>query len=112
MSKDEPQARWVISTVADVAQARKLAHALLERRLVACVNIAPGATSLYRWQGRIEEASEVLLFAKTVASRVDELERAWRELHAYEVPEFLVLEPAHVEARYLRWLRDETAPVP
>ncbi len=102
-------ARWVVSTVADEAAARKLARELVERRLVACVTCLPGATSVYRWEGAVQEDAEVVLLAKTTAARVPELERAFAELHPYKVPEMLVLEPAHVGAAYLAWLRAAVA---
>ncbi|MBM3987190.1 MAG: divalent-cation tolerance protein CutA [Planctomycetes bacterium] len=102
-------ARWVVSTVADETAARALARALVERRLVACVTCLPGATSLYRWEGMVHEDTEVVLFAKTTAARVADLEHAFAELHPYKVPELLVLEPAHVGAPYLAWLRAAVA---
>jgi periplasmic divalent cation tolerance protein len=99
----------VLSTAPDLARAKALAHALVTRRLVACVNVLPGLTSIYRWQGAVEEASEVLLVMKTVAGRAGEIERAWKELHPYEVPELVVLPASHVEVKYLRWLIEESS---
>lgn len=103
------RARVVLCTVPDVARGKELARALVERRLVACVNVLGGATSIYRWRGAVEEASEALLVMKTDARRLLELEAALRELHPYEVPELIALEAAHVERRYLHWLLEETA---
>ncbi len=102
-------ARWVVSTVADVAAAGRLSRALVERRLVACATIVPGVTSVYRWEGRVQEDGEVLLFLKTTAGRMRELEQAFAELHPYRVPELVALEPAHVGAPYLAWLRASVA---
>lgn len=99
----------VLVTVPDLAVGRELARALVGERLVACVNLVPGLTSVYRWEGAIEEASEVLLVMKTVRRRVAELERRVAELHPYDVPEFVVLAPEHTGARYLDWLIAETA---
>ncbi|MBI5364993.1 MAG: divalent-cation tolerance protein CutA [Planctomycetes bacterium] len=99
----------VLVTAPDLAVGRELARTLVEERLVACVNLVPGLTSVYRWEGAVEEASEVLLVMKTVRRRVAELERRVRELHPYDVPEFVVLAPEHTGARYLAWLIAETA---
>jgi len=101
-------ARIALITAPDAATARVLARAMVERSLAACVNIVPGVASIYRWQGALEEANEVLMLVKTVAGRVAELEALLVELHPYDVPECIVLEPAHVEAKYLRWLQTET----
>jgi periplasmic divalent cation tolerance protein len=89
--------------------AHELATRLVERRLAACVNLL-AAASVYRWQGEVESAEELLLVVKTTAGRIDALERALAELHPYDVPECVALEPAHVEARYLAWLRAESGP--
>lgn len=101
-------ARIVLSTAPDAGVAKRIALALLERRLVACVNVLPGMTSHYRWEGKVEESAEVLMVAKTSAARVAELERAFHELHPYDTPEFVVLEADHVAPRYLAWLAGET----
>lgn len=95
-------------TAPDLEVARRLARAFVDARSAACVNIVPGITSVYRWQGQVEESSEVLLIAKTTEDRVADLMRELRELHPYEVPECVVLEPSGVEAKYLAWLRAET----
>ncbi len=97
-------ARVVLSTHSDAEAARKLAREVVERRLAACVNVLDGATSVYRWKEAVEEAREVLLVIKTSAERLAELEKVWIELHPYDVPEWVVLAPEHVETRYLEWL--------
>lgn len=102
------RARLALTTAPDEAVARRLAAALVERRLAACVSLVPHLTSIYRWQGRVEEATEVLLLVKTVDERTAELERVLHELHPYDTPELVVLEAAHVAPRYLSWLTDET----
>ena len=109
-SPAESAARVVLITAPDASTARVLARALVERSLAACVNLVPGVTSIYRWKGALEEQSEVLMIAKTTAARVHELEALLIELHPYDVPECVVLEPAHVEAKYLRWLIEATSP--
>lgn len=86
--------------------AQNLARQLLERRLVACVNLVPQITSLYWWDGKIQQDSEVLLVAKTVAERVEELKAALPGLHPYDVPELVVLSVEDGLPAYLDWVRD------
>lgn len=104
------EVRSIYVTAADEVQARELAGALLERRLIACANLFPGMRSLYRWKGETVEDQEVAMILKTTAVRVDELVAAIAELHPYDVP-CAVAWPvdAGVDA-YLDWVRDETRP--
>jgi periplasmic divalent cation tolerance protein len=99
-----PSASIVLSTAASPEEARRISRELVERRLAACVSHLPGLTSVYRWQGAIEETSEVLLLIKTSADKLPAIESALRELHSYEVPEFLVLPVASGSQPYLDWL--------
>jgi len=101
-------ARIVLTTAPDREAAERIARALVERRLVACVNLVAGVRSVYRWKGEIAEADEVLLVAKTAVDRLEGLERALKELHPYDVPEIVALEPDRVEPAYLAWLVDST----
>ena len=103
-----PEACVVLCTAPDEDAARRIAYGLVERRVAACVNLVPGLTSVYRWQGRVEEATEILLVAKTTPARLAELEAAIVELHPYDTPEIVALRPTHVAARYLAWLAEET----
>lgn len=105
---ESASARIVLATAPDAAVAKQIALALLEKRLVACVNVLPGVTSHYRWQGQIEETSEVMLVAKTSVERLAALEIAFHELHPYDTPEFIVVAAEHVAPRYLAWLGEET----
>lgn len=100
-----PSVRIVLSTAASPEEAARISRELVERRLAACVNRLPGATSVYRWQGAIEEASEVLLVVKTSAEKLEQLKAVLHELHSYEVPEFLVLEVSSGSQAYLDWLQ-------
>lgn len=84
------------------------AEGLVERRLVACVNLLP-VTSVYRWEGSLQKDGERLLIAKTVAERLPELEAHLAAAHPYDVPELVALPAAHVAGGYLGWLVSETS---
>jgi len=92
------------STVAQEADAQRLARAFVEQRLAACVNIVPGLTSVYRFQGQIESEREHLLIIKTRADRVEALRTALVSQHPYEVPELVVLGIETGHAPYLAWI--------
>lgn len=100
----------VLVTAPEVEVARRIAHELVGGGFAACVNVLPGLSSIYRWKGAVEEASEVLLVIKSVRARLAELEAQLTRLHPYDVPEFVVLEPTHVSAPYLAWLVAQSAP--
>ena len=76
---------------------------LIDERLAACVNILPPMTSIYRWQGKVEQDREQQMIIKTARTRVADLQTRVRELHPYELPEFLVLDATGSEA-YLAWV--------
>lgn len=99
----------VLSTCPDNSTAERLATALIDLRLAACVSRVPGLASWYRWQGRVERDDEVLLLVKTHRERYPEMLAKLTELHPYEVPEVLAFEAADGLAAYLEWVRDETA---
>jgi periplasmic divalent cation tolerance protein len=99
----------VLTTVATEDEAAALVRALLDRRLVACGTVLPGGRSLYRWEGRIADEREAVVLLKTRRDRLDELERAFAELHPYKVPELLALPIEAGLDRYLGWLDAETA---
>jgi len=94
----------VLSTVREPEDALRLARALVEQGLAACVNIVPGVTSVYRWQGKVEAEPERLLVIKTRAERFEELRATLVSLHPYEVPEVLALAVQAGHAPYLAWL--------
>ena len=98
----------VLITAPDEETARRIARALVEERLAACVNLLPGVRSIYRWQGAVEEAAEVLLIAKTHAERVAALAARVRALHPYELPEVVVLPVSDGSDAYLRWVVAES----
>jgi periplasmic divalent cation tolerance protein len=94
----------VLSTVGTAEDAQRIARALVERGLAACVNVLPGVTSVYRWQGRIETEPEHLLVIKTTAEGFEPLRAALVSLHPYEVPEVVALPVRGGHGPYLAWL--------
>jgi len=100
----------IFCTCPDRETATRLARTLVEERLAACVNAIGGVVSTYRWQDKIEVDDEVLLLIKTTADQYEALEARLIELHPYEVPEVLAIEPVAGSAPYLAWLNRETHP--
>lgn len=98
-----------LSTCPDTETAAAIAGRLVEERLAACVNLLPGVRSIYRWQGTIEDASEVQLLIKTTRGHLPALRQRLVELHPYEVPELLALAVADGLPDYLAWAAAETA---
>ena len=95
----------VLSTCGSSQEALRIARSLVEERLAACVNVLPPMRSLYRWQGRVHDDREQQLVIKTTASRLARLDARLRQVHPYELPEFLVLRAGASDA-YAGWLRD------
>ena len=95
----------VFSTFPDEASARTICAALVEEGLVACVNLLPQVTSIYRWQGELKEEGETLAILKLPARGFPALEEKLAALHPYEVPEIVALPVAAVHAKYLAWVR-------
>ncbi|MDH7454511.1 divalent-cation tolerance protein CutA [Luteimonas composti] len=97
-----------LCTCPDAATAARIAEALVGERLAACVNVLPGVGSVYRWQGRVERAEEVLLVIKTVRARLDALTARVVQLHPYELPEVVAVDLAGGLPDYLAWIEDAT----
>jgi periplasmic divalent cation tolerance protein len=97
-----------LSTAADAEQAERIARALVEERLIACANLLPGVTSIYRWEGAVQAEAEVLLVMKTRRSLVPRLKERLPRMHPYQVPELVVTELVDGLDPYCRWVRDET----
>jgi len=98
--------RIILTTAGSEAEARKIAQALVERRLAACVNIVGPIQSVYRWKGAVESAPEHLLVIKTTAAALPSVRDAIRELHSYELPECVMLQIENGSEEYLRWIAE------
>jgi periplasmic divalent cation tolerance protein len=100
--------RVVLSTHPDRAKAVDLGRTLVQERLAACVNVVPGVTSVYRWEGKLCEDVEALLVIKTSSAQADALMARMRALHPYVNPELVVLPVGGGSEAYLKWVLDET----
>jgi periplasmic divalent cation tolerance protein len=94
----------VLSTCANDADAARVARALVEARLAACVSVAPGIRSYYHWQGKLETSDEVLLIIKTSRELFPQLKLEIEKIHPYEVPELLALPVIEGAENYLNWM--------
>jgi periplasmic divalent cation tolerance protein len=102
--------RVVFVTCPSRGLARRIARAVVQKRLAACVNIILSPVeSLYRWKGKVEKAREYLLVMKTTAKCLVELEKEVKRLHSYQVPEFIALPISEGSRKYLSWLDDSVA---
>lgn len=96
----------VYVTVPKEEEAVKIARALVQERLSACVNIIPSISSIYRWEGKVEEDKELLLIIKTKRATFERLCRRVKELHSYTVPEIIALPIVEGSTDYINWLID------
>src|SRR5579863_6898304 len=106
-----------LTTCASAEEARRIAHALVEKRLAACVNVLPGVRSVYHWkdaEGKetIEDEEEILLFIKTSRALLDEVKDEVERMHSYEIPELIALTVVDGSDRYLAWMNRELAHKP
>jgi periplasmic divalent cation tolerance protein len=99
----------VLVTASGDEEARRIARALVDERLAACVNVIGPIASIFRWKDRVQEESEHLLVVKARRADVERLAARVRALHSYEVPEVLALDVVGGAAPYLDWVRDSTA---
>jgi periplasmic divalent cation tolerance protein len=104
------QNRLVYITAGSMDEARRIGRALVEERLVACVNLIDGMKSIYWWQGAVEEAAEVVVIAKTRRDLVDRAVATVKSLHSYSVPCVVALPIEAGNPAYLDWIAAETAP--
>jgi len=96
----------VLTTIPADADPSALAQALVKERLAACVSVLPPMTSIYRWKGDVETATERQLVIKTASSKTAELQQRLLALHSYDVPEFLILPVTGGSDAYLSWIRE------
>jgi periplasmic divalent cation tolerance protein len=94
----------VLSTCGSREEAEKLAQALVEQRLAACVNVIPGVTSFYRWQGKLESSAEWLMLIKSSRERFEQLRLALEKAHSYDLPEVIALPIVDGAPNYLNWI--------
>jgi periplasmic divalent cation tolerance protein len=99
----------VFSTCETEEEAARLARTLVEKKLAACVNILPGARSIYRWQGKVEDAKEFLLTIKSRRDLFDQLRAELEHMHSYEVPEAIAIPIVDASERYLKWIEGALA---
>lgn len=102
--------RIALTTIGSEADAIAIAKTLVGEQLAACVNVLPAMISIYRWKGAVEHDTEHQILIKTTADRLAALEDRLRQLHPYELPEFLVMDPAAGSAPYLAWVKESVAP--
>lgn len=98
----------VFITAPNEEEAAKISRTIVGERLAACVNIIRSVRSIYRWQGSVEDESEVLMVVKTKRTLFDRLQKRVKELHSYEVPEIIGLPVIEGSKQYLDWLGQET----
>jgi periplasmic divalent cation tolerance protein len=110
MSDDVTDAIVVFMTAANGEEAARLAEMLVGAQLAACVQILPEMESVYRWEGKIERQSEILLLAKTTKAKFEELEREVRALHSYETPEIIAVPVTVGSGPYMQWLNTSLQP--
>ena len=99
----------VFTTLSSMDEAATFVRALLDRRLIACGTMLPGARSLYRWEGKVADEQEVLVVLKTRSARLESLQVAFGELHPYKVPELLALPVERGLEKYVEWIAAETS---
>ena len=99
----------VLSTCGSEEEALRVARELVEARLAACVNVAPGVRSIYRWQGEVQDDNEWLLVIKSRRDLLEKLQGQLHKIHSYEVPEVMALSVVDGSPAYLRWLDRELA---
>ena len=104
-----PESLVVFVTCGSEEEALKIAHALVEERMAACVNLMSPIRSIYRWEGKIWDEKEWLLIIKTQAARFEDLEKRVKALHSYSVPEIIALPIMKGSSSYLNWLKEMTS---
>jgi periplasmic divalent cation tolerance protein len=108
MTLDKPtELLTIVTTFASLEDAKKMAHLLMKNHLAACVQIQEGVHSIYRWEGKICEASEIMLSAKTVTDKWADVSNFIKNHHSYDLPEVMAYIPEKYEAQYGKWVESE-----
>ena len=107
MDSRAPLVITVLTTAPDQETAERLGRTLVEERLVACVSVVPGMTSIYRWEGTLRHEAEILMILKTTPEALRNVVTRLGELHPYAVPEVLALPVSRGAESYLEWVRSE-----
>lgn len=110
MTTDAGQVLSVYVTAADAEEARRIGRALVEENLAACINILPGHTAIYRWEGKLEEGAECAFLAKTTVERFDALRARVRALHSYDLPCIVAFPAEKGDPEFLDWVRAGVVP--
>lgn len=98
----------VYTTFGNADDAKSVGRALVEARLAACANIIPAMTAIYEWQGSLQEAAEAVMLIKTRKGCLSQALERTRELHPYETPALIVLDPSHVDPDFAAWIAAQT----
>ncbi len=98
----------LFSTAPNEEEAAKIAHTLVEKRLVACVNIIPKIRSIYTWQGKICDEPEVLMIMKAQEKLIDKIKTELKSLHSYECPELVAIPISDGLPEYMKWIDDNS----
>jgi periplasmic divalent cation tolerance protein len=98
----------ILVTMGSQEEAERMARALVDSRLAACVNIIPGLRSVYRWKGKIWDEGEFLLLIKTRIALFRQVEGKIKQIHSYEIPEIIAIPIIQGSETYLNWLREST----
>lgn len=102
----DPKRLIVYTTTDSMEEAEKIAEAMVEQKLAACVQILPPMTSVYLWKGKVEKEQEWLISMKTTSSRYKELEAELKKIHSYETPEIIAVNIETGSPEYLKWIHE------
>jgi periplasmic divalent cation tolerance protein len=107
----DPRVLAVFTSTGTEEQALTIAHALVQRRLAACVNILPLARSIFRWKGEIQQDNEFILLIKTLETNFEAVRGTIKELNAYELPEIVAVSAMKVDAAFAAWVAESSTGV-
>ncbi len=108
MSGNENKTVLIYTTLEQVDDAKRIGRALVESKRAACVNIFPATVAIYEWQGEVQEAGEVVMLIKTRKACLAEALARTTQLHPYDTPALLVIEPSQVDDDFAAWIAGQT----